>query len=220
VTKWSDVSREEGCGEQAACPMAHCPEHVGAHAACARAARGASDGPTRAFPVRDYQAARESRAEVSPLSQQRIMSGLPASGKSRWPLVFRSPLTGGTDLPFPDSGDPPQGCSCSAASLSRGLCVTAGAGSARIGDTTRQRSAWPCSRTCKSWGYHRREALVRIKRLVLAQRVIFTAKAESEMCTDGLSHEAVFVFEAIINAPAITKTLRSRNPRSGQRETL
>ena len=27
-------------------------------------------------------------------------------------------------------------------------------------------------------------------------------------------------FEAIINAPAITKTLRSRNPRSGRRETL
>ena len=61
-------------------------------------------------------------------------------------------------------------------------------------------------------------ALVRIKRLVLAQRVIFTAKAESEMYTDGLSHEVVF--EAIINAPAITKTLRSRNPRSGRRETL
>ena len=61
-------------------------------------------------------------------------------------------------------------------------------------------------------------ALVRIKRLVLAQRVIFTAKAESEMYIDGLTHEVVL--EAIINAPAVTKTLRSRNPRSGQRETL
>ena len=62
------------------------------------------------------------------------------------------------------------------------------------------------------------DALVRIKRLVLAQRVIFTAKAEGEMYADDLSHEAVF--EAIINAPAITKTLRSRNPRSDRRETL
>ena len=62
------------------------------------------------------------------------------------------------------------------------------------------------------------DALVRIKRLVLAQRVIFTAKAEGEMHADGLSYE--LVFEAIINAPAITKTLRSRNPRSGRRETL
>ena len=62
------------------------------------------------------------------------------------------------------------------------------------------------------------DPLVRIKRLVLAQRVIFTAKAEGEMYADGLTHERVF--EAIINAPAITKTLRSRNPRSGRRETL
>ncbi len=62
------------------------------------------------------------------------------------------------------------------------------------------------------------DVLVRIKRLVLAQRVIFTAKAESEMYVDGLSHEEVF--EGIINAPAITKTLRSRGPRSARRETL
>ena len=62
------------------------------------------------------------------------------------------------------------------------------------------------------------EPLIRIKRLVLAQRVIFTSKAEAEMYADGLTHE--LVFEAIINAPAITKTLRSRNPRSGRRETL
>ncbi len=54
--------------------------------------------------------------------------------------------------------------------------------------------------------------------MVLAQRVVFTAKAESEMYADGLTHE--LVFEAIINAPAISKTLRSRNPRSGRRETL
>ncbi len=59
---------------------------------------------------------------------------------------------------------------------------------------------------------------VRTKRLILVQRAIFTAKAESEMYSDGLTREAVF--EAIINAPAITKALRSRNPRSGRRETL
>jgi len=62
------------------------------------------------------------------------------------------------------------------------------------------------------------DPLIRIKRLVLAQRVIFTAKAESEMHADGLTHE--LVFEAIINAPAISKTLRSRRPQSGRRETL
>ena len=62
------------------------------------------------------------------------------------------------------------------------------------------------------------DPLVRIKRLVLAQRVIFTSKAEGEMYADGLTHD--LVFEAIMNAPAITKTLRSRNPRSGRRETL
>lgn len=48
--------------------------------------------------------------------------------------------------------------------------------------------------------------------------MIFTVKAEGEMYADGLTHE--MVFEAIINAPAITKALRSRNPRSGRRETL
>ena len=38
------------------------------------------------------------------------------------------------------------------------------------------------------------------------------------MFADGLGHG--LVLEAIINAPAIMKTLRSRNPRSGLRETL
>ena len=56
------------------------------------------------------------------------------------------------------------------------------------------------------------DAFVRIKRLVIAQRVVFTAKAEREMYADGLTHG--LVLEAIINAPAIMKTLRSRNPRS------
>jgi hypothetical protein len=62
------------------------------------------------------------------------------------------------------------------------------------------------------------DPLIRIKRLVLAQRVIFTMKAEDEMFADNLTPE--LVFEAIMNAPVITKTLRSRNPQSGHRETL
>jgi hypothetical protein len=62
------------------------------------------------------------------------------------------------------------------------------------------------------------DALIRIKRLVLAQRVIFTSKAESEMYADGLTYE--LVFDAIINSPVITNTLRSRNPHTGCRETL
>ena len=62
------------------------------------------------------------------------------------------------------------------------------------------------------------DVFVRIKRLVLTQRVIFTEKAESEMHDDGLTQD--MVFEAVINAPAITKTIRSRNPRSRRRELL
>ena len=44
------------------------------------------------------------------------------------------------------------------------------------------------------------------------------SKAEGELVADGLTHDSVF--EAIMNAPAITKTLRSTMPRSGRRETL
>lgn len=62
------------------------------------------------------------------------------------------------------------------------------------------------------------ELLVRIKRLVIAGQVIFTEKAEDEMNADNLTPE--LVYEAILNAPAITKTLRSRNPVSGRREKL
>ncbi len=47
------------------------------------------------------------------------------------------------------------------------------------------------------------DPLIRIKRMVLAQRVVFTMKAEAEMYADGLTHE--LVFEAIINAPTITR---------------
>jgi hypothetical protein len=62
------------------------------------------------------------------------------------------------------------------------------------------------------------DALVRIKRLVVARRVLFTDKAESEMAAESLTPE--LVYEAMLNAPAIFKTLRSRNPRTGRTERL
>ncbi|MEW6365467.1 MAG: hypothetical protein AB1714_12645 [Acidobacteriota bacterium] len=62
------------------------------------------------------------------------------------------------------------------------------------------------------------DLLVRIKRLVIARRVLFTEKAEIEMAADALTPE--LVYESILNAPAIFKTLRSRNPRSGMAEKL
>ena len=55
------------------------------------------------------------------------------------------------------------------------------------------------------------DALIRIKRLVVAGRVEFTAKAEVERLRDGLSVEDVL--ESVLNANAIKKTLRSRPPR-------
>jgi len=62
------------------------------------------------------------------------------------------------------------------------------------------------------------DILARIKRLVLSGNVLFTKKAEVEIAADNLSEE--LVCEAIINAPSISKTLRSRNPASGKRENL
>lgn len=53
VTEWNDSSRRTGCCEEAASRLADWPRHVVAHPACARAARGAPGGPTRALPVRD-----------------------------------------------------------------------------------------------------------------------------------------------------------------------
>ena len=50
------------------------------------------------------------------------------------------------------------------------------------------------------------DALVRIKRLVIARNVLFTQKAENEMAADALTPE--LVYESILNAPAIFKTLR------------
>ena len=62
------------------------------------------------------------------------------------------------------------------------------------------------------------DIFIRIKRLVIARRVLFTEKAETEMARDGLSPE--LVYESILNAPAIFKALRSRNPRTKKAERL
>jgi hypothetical protein len=62
------------------------------------------------------------------------------------------------------------------------------------------------------------DVLVRIKRLVIARQVYFTIKADSEMLADSLTPE--LIFEAILNSPAISKTLRSRNPATGKMEHL
>lgn len=62
------------------------------------------------------------------------------------------------------------------------------------------------------------DAFKRIKRLVMARQVKFTEKAAMEMKVDHLLPE--MVFEAIWNAPSIYKTVRSKNPRTGKRETL
>ena len=62
------------------------------------------------------------------------------------------------------------------------------------------------------------DPLIRIKRLVIARRVLFTQKAECEMAADDLTPE--LIYESILNAPAIYKTLRSRNPRTHETDRL
>ena len=62
------------------------------------------------------------------------------------------------------------------------------------------------------------DTLVHIKRLVIARRVLFTEKADDEMAADGLTPE--LVYESILNAPAVFKVLRSRNPRTRKTERL
>jgi len=63
------------------------------------------------------------------------------------------------------------------------------------------------------------DVLVRIKRLVMRGQVRFTEKARLELDADGLEPEEAL--EAIVAAPSITKSLRSRSPqRRGPRETL
>ncbi len=51
------------------------------------------------------------------------------------------------------------------------------------------------------------DILVKIKKLAISRRVVFTAKARSERISDGLTVEDVI--EAIVNAPSINKILRS-----------
>lgn len=62
------------------------------------------------------------------------------------------------------------------------------------------------------------DIFIRIKRLVISRRVLFTEKADWEMARDSLTPE--LVYEAILNAPAIFKVLRSRNPKTGKSEKL
>jgi hypothetical protein len=62
------------------------------------------------------------------------------------------------------------------------------------------------------------DALIRIKRLVIARHVLFTQKAEGEMAEESLTPE--LVYESILNAPAMFKALRSRNPKSRKPELL
>ena len=51
------------------------------------------------------------------------------------------------------------------------------------------------------------DILVKIKKLVIAHRVVFTSKAREERLSDGLTVEDVM--ESIINAQTINKTIRS-----------
>ena len=60
------------------------------------------------------------------------------------------------------------------------------------------------------------DVFIRIKRLVIARRVLFTEKAE--MAKDMLTPE--LVYESILNAPSIFKALRSRSPRTKKAERL
>ena len=62
------------------------------------------------------------------------------------------------------------------------------------------------------------DILIQIKRLVISRRVLFTEKADLEMAADLLTPE--MVYEAILNAPAIFKVLRSRNPKTAKAERL
>jgi len=62
------------------------------------------------------------------------------------------------------------------------------------------------------------DVFVRIKRLVVARRVVFTEKAATEMLAAALTRE--LVYESILNAPAIFKVLRSRNPHTKRAERL
>ena len=62
------------------------------------------------------------------------------------------------------------------------------------------------------------DILVKIKRLIIAGNIFFTKKAENEIEQDNLTVE--LVCEAIINAPGISKKIRSINHFTKKREYL
>ena len=62
------------------------------------------------------------------------------------------------------------------------------------------------------------DILVKIKRLVISGNVLFTKKAENEIDRNGLTEE--LVCEAILNAPGISKKIRSQKPENNSREYL
>ena len=63
------------------------------------------------------------------------------------------------------------------------------------------------------------DILVKIKRLVIARRVVFSAKAREERIVSELAVEEIL--ESILNAQTINKVLRSTSPfRKSQKEKL
>ena len=62
------------------------------------------------------------------------------------------------------------------------------------------------------------DTLARIKRLVLTRNVIFTEKANIEIAAESLTRD--LVYESIMNAPSIFKTLRSHSPKTHKPEQL
>ena len=62
------------------------------------------------------------------------------------------------------------------------------------------------------------DVFIRIKRLVIENKIYFTQKAADEMAADGLLNSEVR--EAILNAPAIKKKIKSTKPRDEKREIL
>jgi hypothetical protein len=60
--------------------------------------------------------------------------------------------------------------------------------------------------------------LIRIKRLAYKGKVSFSVKAANEMRREHLDPD--LVIEAILNAPAIAKKIRSSDPLTGKREYL
>ena len=60
--------------------------------------------------------------------------------------------------------------------------------------------------------------LLKIKRLIISGKYIFTRKAELEMFADGLTEESVL--ESILNANGIKKIMRSKSQAAQRKEKL